>query len=111
MKMVIAYIQPFMIDGVEAALRRVDGLTGATFVDARGFGRRRSSEARESESLVGTASMVRVELIVPDALEEAVVRAIEGAARTGNRGDGKVVVVPISRALRVATGDEGDAAV
>ena len=36
MKMVIAYIQPFMIDGVEAALRRVDGLTGATFVDARG---------------------------------------------------------------------------
>lgn len=111
MKMVIAYIQPFMIDGVEAALRRVDGLTGATFVDARGFGRRRSSNARASESLVGTAARVRVELIVPDALEEEAVRAIEGAARSGNRGDGKIVVVPVSRALRVATGEEGAAAV
>lgn len=111
MKMVIAYIQPFMSDGVEAALHRIEGLTGATFVDVRGFGRGRQADPRDAEVLRGTVPKVRIEVIVPDELEAAVVRAIEGAARTGNRGDGKVVVIPVSRALRVATGEEGDAAV
>lgn len=108
MKMVIAYIQPFMSDGVEAALHRIDGLTGATFAEVRGFGRGGPTDAPASEGVVGTAPKVRVEVIVPDALEEMVVRAIERAARTGNRGDGKVVVVAASRALRIATGDEGE---
>ncbi len=111
MKMVIAYIQPFITDAVEAALHGVDGLSGATFVDARGFGRGGSPRVVEPEALVGTSPRVRLEVIVPDALEEAVVRAIEGAARTGNRGDGRIIVTPVSRSLRIATGAEGEAAV
>ena len=107
MKMVIAYIQPFMSDAVEAALHRIGELSGATFTDVRGFGRGGHADAPASEGVLGTVPKVRV----PAALEDEVVRAIEHAARTGNRGDGKVVVVAVSRALRIATGDEGETAV
>lgn len=111
MKMVIAFIQPFMSDAVEAALHRIGGLTGATFADVRGFGRGGHPDAPASEGVLGTVHKVRVEVIVPTALEDEVVRAIERAARTGNRGDGKIVVVAVSRALRIATGEEGETAV
>ena len=111
MKMVIAYIQPLMSDAVEAALHRIGELSGATFTDVRGFGRGGHADAPASEGVLGTVPKVRVEVVVPAALEDVVVRAIEHAARTGNRGDGKVVVVAVSRALRIATGDEGETAV
>lgn len=111
MRMVIAFVQPFMTDRIEEALRGIAGLSGATFTDVRGFGRRRTSDAPGSEVLLGTSPKVRVEVIVPDALERAVVLAIGDAGRTGNRGDGKVFVLSVSRAVRIATGEEGDAAV
>ncbi|MBX3173523.1 MAG: P-II family nitrogen regulator [Gemmatimonadaceae bacterium] len=109
MKMVIAFIQPFMADAVAASLHRIDGLTGATFTDARGFGRGGHHNDRGLEEVVGTVPKVRVEVIVPDALEEEAVRAIGRAARTGKHGDGKVIVVGVMRTLRIATGDEGEA--
>jgi nitrogen regulatory protein PII len=44
-------------------------------------------------------------------MEEPVVRAIRESAHTGNRGDGKIYVVPVTRAIRIATGEEGENAV
>ena len=46
-----------------------------------------------------------------DSLEEQVVDAIRIAARTGARGDGKIFVLPVTRAVKInsgatATGDE-----
>jgi len=40
-----------------------------------------------------------------------VVEAIRHTAHTGRKGDGKVYVVPLERALRISTGEEGEAAV
>jgi nitrogen regulatory protein PII len=111
MRMVIAFVQPFMTDRVEEALHGITGLSGATFTDVKGFGRGRASDVPGSEVLLGTSPKVRVEVIVPDALERAVVLAIRDAARTGNRGDGKVFVLPVSRAVRIATGEEGETAI
>ena len=36
--------------------------------------------------------------------------AIETAARTGQIGDGKIFVTPLERAIRVRTGETGEAA-
>lgn len=110
MKMIIAYVQAAAAQRVVEALHHVEGLTGATFVDVSGFGRGRS-ELAVPEVLYGAAPRVRVEVMIRDELEETVVRAIRDAAHTGRRGDGKVYVTDISRALRISTGDEGDAAV
>lgn len=111
MKMVIAFVQPFMAGDVLHALHQVSGVTGATFTDVRGFGRDRHTDAALPEALFGAAAKVRVEVMVRDEYEDAVVRAIHGAARTGKRGDGKIYVAPVTRALRIATGEEGEAAV
>ena len=111
MKMIIAYVQPAAAPRVVEALHRVPGVTGATFVDASGFGRGRGAEAPVPEVLYGAAPRVRVEVMVRDELEETVVHAIRDAAHTGRRGDGKVYVAPLARAVRVSTGEEGDAAV
>jgi nitrogen regulatory protein P-II 1 len=48
---------------------------------------------------------------VGDSLVDAVVNAITGAARTGEVGDGKIFVLPVDDAVRVRTGERGDAIV
>ena len=108
MRMVIAFVQQFMAPQVVTALHQVPGLTGATFTDVKGFGRGRAAGTPNPELLYGTAGKVRVEVMVGDDLENAVVQAIREAGHTGNRGDGKIYVLPVDRAIRIATGEEGD---
>lgn len=107
MKMVIAFVQPFMASHIVDALHQVPGVTGATFGSVQGFGRGRHGSALENEELYGTTPRLRIEVAVPDELEEAVVSAIAGTARTGHRGDGKIYVVQLTRAVRISTGEEG----
>lgn len=111
MRLVIAYVQPAMADRVVDALHRVSGVTGATFVDARGFGRGRADDPATPEGIFGTAPRVRVEVAVRAAYAPAVVEAIRTAAYTGRRGDGKILVLPLDAATRISTGEEGDDAV
>jgi nitrogen regulatory protein PII len=42
---------------------------------------------------------------------EVAVKAIVGAAKTGKIGDGKIFVSLIDDAIRIRTGEKGDAAV
>ena len=113
MKAVIAFVQPFMAEKVVQALHGVPRLSGASFTEVRGFGRGRAQGAIDAteEELIGTVSKVRVEVMVPDDLEDQVVRAIQQAGHTGNRGDGKVYVASLERAVRISTGEEGELAV
>jgi nitrogen regulatory protein PII len=107
MMLVIAYVQPFVADKVMAALHAVPGVSGATFVDARGFGRGQTTERPTTETLLGVSPKLRIEVAIEDRLENAVVAAIVASAWTGHRGDGKVFVMPLLRATRVATGETG----
>lgn len=108
MKLIIAYVQPFMAKDVVLALHQVDGVTGATFSEVRGFGMGRHTDTPVSEVLFGTVAKTRVEVAVRDDLESAVVHAIRTAARTGQRGDGKIYVLPVSRGIKITTGAEAD---
>ena len=109
MRMIIAYVQPFMAAKVVHALHQIPGLTGATFTEARGFGRGRRTDTFSEEVIAGTADRVRVEVVVPASMEDAIVAAIRGAAHTGNRGDGKIFVLPVERGVRISTREEGPA--
>ena len=111
MKHVIAFIQPFMADKVVDALHEVTDVAGASFSDVRGFGRGRRGRKAGSEEIFGTVPRVRVDVMVPDTLVDVVVKTIQAAAHTGNRGDGKVYVAALEHAVRISTGEEGDAAV
>jgi nitrogen regulatory protein P-II 1 len=54
---------------------------------------------------------VKIELIIEDEMVEKAVEAIRSSAQTGRIGDGKIFVSKIEDAVRIRTGERGDAAV
>ena len=108
MKLVTAIIKPFKLDDVKDALQGV-GITGMTVSEARGFGRQRGHTEvyRGTEYTVDLVPKVRIEILVNDGSEKAVIDAIVKAASTGSIGDGKVWTTPVDQVIRVRTGEDG----
>jgi len=112
MKKIEAIIKPFKLDDVKEALSEL-GVVGMTVTEVRGFGRQKGHTElyRGSEYTIDFLPKVKVEVVVSDALVEKVVSAICAAAKTGSIGDGKVFVLPIGEAIRIRTGEIGEAAI
>ncbi len=112
MKKVEAIIKPFKLDDVKEALTEI-GIVGMTVTEVRGFGRQKghSELYRGSEYTIDFLPKVKVEIVVPDSLIGKVVETIAGAAKTGSIGDGKVFVLDVEEALRIRTGERGEAAI
>jgi nitrogen regulatory protein P-II 1 len=91
--MIVAFVQPFMTEKVVQALHAVEGLSGASFTTIHGFGRGRGDErgAIRHQEILGAIKKVRFEVMVTDELLDTVVRTIRDAARTGRKGDGKIL--------------------
>ena len=101
MKMVIAFVQPFMAEKVIQALHGIDGLSGATCTRVQGFGRGRSSSAAPPPRSASKPWC-------PDRLKRDVVEIIRHVAHTGRKGDGKIYVMSVERAILIRTGEEGE---
>jgi len=112
MKKIEAIIKPFKLDEVKEALHEV-GVSGITVTEAKGFGRQKGHTElyRGAEYVVDFLPKVKLEVVVDDALADKVVEAIQNAAQTGRIGDGKIFVSKIDDAIRIRTGERGDAAV
>ena len=113
MKQIQAYIKPHKLSAVTLALRHVEGLTGMSATEVRGFGRSKAQNVphRADEDLVDYVPHVKIEIICHDELVETVVGVIQKAARTGLRGDGKIYVSPVEEAIHIQTGERGQNAV
>ena len=111
MKKIEAVIKPFKLDEVREGLSSI-GITGLTVTEVKGFGRQKGHTElyRGAEYVVDFLPKVRLETAVSDALVEQVIEAIEGAARTGKIGDGKIFVAPLEQVVRIRTGESGDSA-
>jgi len=112
MKKIEAIIKPFKLDEVKDALNQV-GLKGITVLEAKGFGRQKGHTElyRGAEYVVDFLPKVKIELIIDDEMVEKAVEAILSSAHTGRIGDGKIFVSPVEEAIRIRTGERGDAAV
>ncbi len=112
MKLVTAIIKPFKLDEVREALSGI-GVQGVTVTEVKGFGRQKGHTElyRGAEYVVDFLPKVKLEAAVPDELVERVVEAIEGSARTGKIGDGKIFVYDLDQVIRIRTGETGDEAV
>jgi nitrogen regulatory protein P-II 1 len=110
-RLVTAVIKPFRLQEVQDALHGA-GIAGMTVSEAQGFGRQRGHTEvyRGAEYRVDFVPKIRVEVVCDDTDVERVVEAIEGAARTGKIGDGKIWVVPVEELVRVRTGQRGPSA-
>ena len=113
MKEIKAYIQAHKLSEVTLALHQVEGLTGMSVGDVQGFGRGRARQSRYRivEDLIEYMPRVKLEIVCRDELVEEVIAAIEKTAHTGLRGDGKIYVTPVETAVRISTGERGEAAV
>uniref|UniRef100_I2Q292 Nitrogen regulatory protein PII n=1 Tax=Desulfovibrio sp. U5L TaxID=596152 RepID=I2Q292_9BACT len=69
----------------------------------------------EAIALLGTKGRLYpkriVSIVVPDAQVKDVVTVIMSVNKTGQAGDGKIFVMPVSDSVRVRTGEDGDAAI
>ena len=112
MKKVEAYIKPFKVDDVKAALMEI-GVRGMSVSEIRGFGRQKGHTElyRGSEYQVDFLPKSKLEIVVSDGMVEQVIEVIQKVASTGQVGDGKIFVIPIEDVIRIRTGESGDAAV
>ena len=108
MKLIVAYIKPFKLDEVKAGLREI-GVTGMSVGEVRGFGRQsgQTEVYRGAEYQVDFVPKTRIEVAVDDEVAPRAVEAIESAGRTGEIGDGKVLVIAIEEVIRIRTGERG----
>lgn len=112
MKKIEAIIKPFKLDEAKEALGSV-GVEGITVSEVKGFGRQKGHTElyRGAEYVVDFLPKMKLEIVVPDDMVEKVTNALLEACQTGRIGDGKIFVNPVEQALRIRTGETGDAAV
>jgi len=111
MKLIEAIIKPFKMDEIRETLGNL-GIQGMTVTECKGFGRQRGHTEiyRGAEYVVDFLPKTKIEIVVSDGQCEEVVEAISRAANTGKIGDGKIFVRQVDNAIRIRTGEQGDAA-
>jgi len=113
MKKIEAIIRPEKLNDVKGALEKA-GCVGMNVVHVTGRGAQKGivHGGRGGETYtVDMLPKLKVEVVVKDAEVKKVIDVIVKSARTGNIGDGKIFVMPVENAIRVRTGEEGEAVV
>jgi nitrogen regulatory protein P-II 1 len=112
MKKIEAIIKPFKLDEVKEKLNAA-GIQGMTVSEGRGFGRQRGHTElyRGSEYVVDFLPKTKIEIVIPDHIEDLVIQTILEAAQTGSIGDGKLFITPVEEVIRIRTGERGEEAI
>jgi len=97
MKEVKAVFQPFMLKPVLEALGKVEHLPAATVSEVDGYSVVHPEYTPKPK--------MKLEIMIPDGLVDAVVQAIQTGAHTGNAGDGTIFVIDIISAVKIRTGE------
>jgi nitrogen regulatory protein P-II 1 len=100
-------IKPFKLEEVKEALVQL-GVTGLTIYEVQGFGRTRGHREiyRGAEYKVDFVHKIKIELFIVAERAEEAVQVILKAARTGDVGDGKIIVIAIDSITRIRTGEK-----
>jgi nitrogen regulatory protein P-II 1 len=111
-KKIEAIIKPFKLEEVKEALSAL-GVQGLTVTEVKGFGRQKGHKElyRGAEYLVEFLPKIKLDIVVTDDKLRPTLEAIAKAASTGRIGDGKIFVSPIEEAIRIRTGETGDAVI
>jgi nitrogen regulatory protein PII len=107
MKLIKSIIRPNKVDEVKDALGKLN-IPGMTVTEVRGHGRQKGHTAvyRGREYEVNLLPKMEIEVVVPDDVVDHAIRAIIGAARTGEIGDGRVFVLPVEQSYNIRTGEK-----
>ncbi len=109
MKQIQAIIRPEKLDPVKDALVAI-GINGMTVTPVQGFGQQmgHTEVYRGVKVEARLLPKVLITAVVNDASVDQVVEAIKSSARTGEIGDGKIIITPVEASIRIRTGETGD---
>jgi nitrogen regulatory protein PII len=107
MKLIKAIIRPNKVDEVKDALEKIQ-IAGMTVTEVRGHGKQKGHTAvyRGQEYNVSLLPKMEIEVVLPDSIVDDAVKAIIGAARTGEIGDGRIFVIPVDESYKIRTGEK-----
>ena len=113
MKKIEAYIKSHRLTDVVEQLHTIEGLTGVSVHEIKGFGRTRGEDepVRIVDNTVNWVPHVKLEIFCLDEVASSVIDAILEGAHTGLRADGKIYVSPVEDAVRISTREHGRKAI
>jgi nitrogen regulatory protein PII len=110
MKMVVAYIRHEAFEPIREDLLEA-GFPSLSITEVKGSGRQKAitEHYRGSSLTVHLRPKLKIECVVESKDVGLIKEVILRHARTGNVGDGKLFVLPVEDAVRIRTGEEGEA--
>src|SRR5687767_15999244 len=104
MKLIKSIVRPNKVDDVKDALAKLN-ISGMTVTEVRGHGQQKGHTAiyRGKEYNVSLLPKMEIEDVVPDSIADDGIKAVVGAARSGEIGEGRVFVFPVLVSYRILT--------
>jgi len=112
MKLIIAMIQPHKLPDVKKALYDAE-VYKITVTNALGCGQQKgyTETYRGVVQEVNLLKKIRLEIAVNENFVQPTIDAIIKGARTGNIGDGKILILDLPGCVRIRTGETGSVAI
>lgn len=106
MKLISAYIRPFLLDATREALINA-GITGMSITEIKGFGKQlgHTELYRGSEYAVDFLPKIKLEVICQDKQQKLVIETIIEANKSTKIGTGKITVTTLDKVIRIRTGE------
>lgn len=113
MKEIKAYVRPDRVPGIVSRLEE-KGVRDLTVTRVEAIGALADAERDRLRLFRNYAEkysdVAKIEIVCADAEVEGFVSVLREASYTGERGDGRIFVFNIERAINIRTGDEGEKA-
>ena len=112
MKKIEAIIRLSRFDKIRDALALI-GINFFTLQDVKGFGLQKGEKMVDRGSVYDADYIARlqIDILTTDDMVDAVVDAIISSGKTGEVGDGKIIVYDVQEVVRIRTGEKGSEAV
>lgn len=112
MKKIEAIIRPGKLEDIKDALNKYNVL-GLTISQVMGCGHQKGRKEfyRGTEVTMNLLPKIKLEMVVKDEALEDVLAILSREARTGEVGDGKIFIYNVENAIRIRTGETGEAAI
>tara|TARA_B100000315_G_C14113804_1_gene379330 strand:- start:20 stop:343 length:324 start_codon:yes stop_codon:yes gene_type:complete len=103
--------ETFGVEPVKQALSEL-GVMGMTVSEVKGFGRQKSHEEvyRGAEYNIDFTPKLAIDVVVTDQMATQTVDTVPDAAKSGQIGDGKIVVLAVEDVVRIRIGESGGSA-
>ena len=110
MKMIVAYIRHEAFEPIRQELLEA-GFPSLSVTEVKGSGRQKgiTEHYRGSDLVIHLRPKLKIECVVESTDADTVTDTILKHARTGSVGDGKIFVLPVEEAIRIRTGESGEA--